>query len=84
MAEFNQISLFDNIFVKDDSPPDDTQIVQTILYHNEADNRDFKKLCKLGIRTMYPDTFQEKGNISDFLLDLLRKHYATQNTNPTP
>lgn len=84
MPDLQQISLFSNLYPKDESPPDDTQIVQTILYHSEPENKEFKKLCKLGIRTMYPDNFQDKGNLSDFLLDLLRKTYAPENDNPTP
>lgn len=79
MPDLTQISLFDNLYPKDASPPDNTQIVQTILYHSEPENREFKKLCKLAMKEFNPADYQEKGNISDVLLLLLRKTYGEWN-----
>lgn len=70
-----------NEYIKDDSPVDDTKITQTMLYYSEDEVAEFKKLCKLGMKDLFPADFLNK-NISDFLLTLLKKHYAVQeNTN---
>lgn len=75
MPELQQIALFDDDLPKDTSPLDDTQIVQTILYHSIDESREFRKLCKQGMKHFYPTNYQERGNISDFLLHLLRNNF---------
>lgn len=80
-----QKQMFEDDWGVDNSPPDDTEIVQIILYLNRPDTKEFKRLCKEGIKDFFPDNFQEKGNVSDFLLQLLRKYYgATESTSAEP
>lgn len=74
-----QKQLFDDDWGVDTSPPDDTEIVQILLYLSKPEAREFKRLCKRGIKEFFPTDFQERGNVSDFLLQLLRKHYAHAN-----
>lgn len=67
--------LFDE-YIKDESPTDDTKITQILLYYSEQEAVEFKKLCKIGMKDLFPNNFIKNGNLSDFLLTLLKKHYA--------
>jgi hypothetical protein len=72
-------NLFDVIpdFGKDTSKPDGTQITTTLLlFYSQQELDEFKQLCKRGIRKEYPLTYLEEGNVSDFLLLLLKRLYG--------
>jgi hypothetical protein len=56
---------------------DRTEITQVLLYYESEEAKEFKRLCKIGIQKEFPGTFIEKGNISDFLLKVLKKYYGT-------
>ena len=55
---------------------DNTEIVQVLLYYEKAEAKDFKQLCKAGMKIEFPNEYIEKGNISDFLLKVLKKYYG--------
>lgn len=65
---------------KDESPPDGTHINMTPLYFSNEELDEYKKLCKAGMQAESKEFFEgkhmDKGNISDFLIKLLRKHYG--------
>jgi len=69
------MKLFDDEWGVDNSPQDNTEITTTLLYFSKDELREFKKLCKAGIKVEFGQEFQQKGNLSDFLLILLRRHY---------
>lgn len=70
--------LFPKQTQKDNSPIDETVIVQVILYYDEQKALEFKELSKRGMAAMYPNNLPD-ANVSDFLLALLKKEYGTQN-----
>jgi hypothetical protein len=59
---------------------DDTTITTTLLYFSEEELEEFKKLCKQGIKKEFGEEYQQKGNLSDFLLIVLRKHNEDNNS----
>jgi hypothetical protein len=69
------MKLFEDEWGVDKSPQDDTEITTTLLYFSKDELKEFKRLCKAGIKKEFGQEFQQKGNLSDFLLILLRKHY---------
>lgn len=69
------MKLFEDDWGVDNSPQDNTEITTTLLYFSKEELKDFKKLCKAGIKKEFGQEFQQKGNLSDFLLILLRRHY---------
>lgn len=61
---------------KDNSEVDNTQITTTtILYQSVQESEEFKSLAKRGMMIEFPTSYSQQ-NLSDFLLFLLRKHYA--------
>lgn len=70
------MELFEYDYGKDDSPVDETDITTTILYFSKEELVEFKKHCKVAMKIEFPENFQEKGNISDLLLKILREKYA--------
>jgi hypothetical protein len=65
-----------NHYGVDESPKDDTEIVsQALLYYSKEEIAEFKSLCKIGIKKMYGDEAIANGNVSDFILKLLRITY---------
>lgn len=67
--------LFEDDWGVDNSPVDNTEITTTILYFSKEELKEFKYLCKVGIKKQYGIAAQEKGNISDYLLSILKKEY---------
>jgi hypothetical protein len=70
------MQLFETDWGIDNSKPDNTEITTTILYFSKEELVQFKKLCKVGIRKEFGEEFQQKGNLSDFLLKILNEKYA--------
>jgi len=64
--------LLEPVYGVDQSPPDDTHIVQVLLYFSEEEAEEFKKLCKQRMKEVWPTSYTEKGNISDLLLKILK------------
>lgn len=60
---------------------DETQITTTLLYFSDEELTEFKKLCKIGIKKMFGEQYQKKGNLSDFLLTLLKQNYGSENNS---
>lgn len=70
------LSLFEQDWGENKSPVDTTEITTTILYFEKKELKEFKKLCKSGIREAFGKDFQTKGNISDLLLMVLKEKYG--------
>lgn len=70
------LSLFEQDWGIDNSPLDETQITTTLLYFSKDELKEFKKLCKNGIKKEFGEDYQSKGNLSDFLLKVLRENYG--------
>ena len=68
--------LFEDEWGVDNSELDNTEITTTILYFSNEELLEFKTLCKKGIKKEFGEEYQQKGNLPDFLLKLLRKNYA--------
>lgn len=71
------MKLFEDDWGKDDSPLDNTEITTTLLYFSKEELKQFKQLCKEGMKVEFGDQFQEKGNLSDLLLKILNEKYGT-------
>jgi len=69
------MKLFEDEWGVDNSPIDETEITTTILYFSTDELKQFKHLCRLGIKKEFQDKFQQKGNLSNFLLLILKRHY---------
>ena len=76
------MELFEDDFGIDESPIDDTQITTTILYFSEEELKEFKNCAKAGIKHMFGQEFQQKGNLSDFLRKLVKDYQI--NLTPSP
>lgn len=71
------MKLFEDNWGIDNSPIDETEITTTLLYFSKQELRQFKKLCKAGIKIEFGEEYQQKGNLSDFLLKILNERYGT-------
>lgn len=69
------MKLFEDNWGIDNSPIEDVEITTTILYFSRTELKEFKKLCKKGIKQDFGEECQQKGNLSDLLLKILRKEY---------
>ena len=69
------MKLFEDNWGIDNSPIDETEITTTILYFSTEELKEFKALCKIGIKFEFGEDYQQKGNLSDFLLKILRDKY---------
>ena len=69
------MQLFNDDWGVDNSPVDNTEITTTLLYFSKDELKDFKKYCKELLKKEFSDTFQEKGNLSDLLLIILKRQY---------
>ena len=66
--------LFEDEFEnKQDLPLQDVEITTTILYMSKAELKEFKQLAKEGIKKLWGQEFQQKGNLTDYILHLMRK-----------
>ena len=71
------MKLFEDDWGKDESPIDNTEITTTILYFSKEELKQFKYLCKEGMKVEFGAQYQEKGNLSDLLLKVLNDKYGT-------
>lgn len=69
------MQLFEQDWGIDNSELDNTEITTTILYFSKTELVLFKKLCKTGIKKEFGIEYQEKGNLSDLLLKILKEKY---------
>jgi hypothetical protein len=58
---------------KQDLPLQDVEITTTILYMSKTELKEFKYLAKEGIKKLWGQEFQQKGNLTDYILHLMRK-----------
>lgn len=75
------MKLFEDDWGVDNSPIEEVEITTTILYFSKEELKQFKKLCKDGIKEMFNEDFQQKGNLSDFLLNVLNEKYGKENNS---
>lgn len=71
-----QQSLFDLHIPKNTDPIENVEITTTILYMSKKELREFKALAKEGIKRLWKDDFQQKGNLTDYILHLMREDHA--------
>lgn len=69
------MKLFDDNWGVDNSPIEDVEITTTILYFSRTELKEFKRLCKKGIKQEFGEEYQQKGNLSDLLLKILKENY---------
>ena len=69
------MKLFEDNWGIDNSPIEDVEITTTILYFSRTELKEFKRLCKKGIKQEFGEEYQQKGNLSDLLLKILRQNY---------
>ena len=69
------MKLFDDEWGVDESPIEDIEITTTILYFSRLELKEFKALCKKGIKKEFGEDYQQKGNLSDLILKLLKQKY---------
>lgn len=67
------MKLFEDNWGIDNSPIEEVEITTTLLYFNKEELKQFKHLCKTGMRKVYGDDAQTKGNLSDYLLLILKQ-----------
>lgn len=66
------MQLFDDEWGENNDPIEDVDITTTILYFSVEQLAEFKKLARNGIKKMFGQEFQQKGNLADFILELCR------------
>jgi hypothetical protein len=47
-----------------------------MLYFSTEELKEFKALCKKGIKKEFGSEYQQKGNLSDLLLIMLKERYG--------
>jgi hypothetical protein len=70
------MKLFEDDWGVGNSSIDNTEITTTLLYFSTEELKEFKALCKKGIRKEFNEQYQVKGNLSDLLLIILREKYG--------
>jgi len=71
------MKLFADEWGVDNSPIDNTEITTTLLYFSTEELKEFKALCKKGIKKEFGTEYQQKGNLSDLLLTILKERYGS-------
>ena len=72
------MKLFEDEWGVDESPIEDVEITTTLLYFSKAELKEFKSLCKKGIKIEFQEDYQQKGNLSDLLLKVLKQRYENR------
>lgn len=70
------MNLFELEIPQNNEPVQDVDITTTILYYSTVELKEFRKLCKEGIKSMYGEQAVTKGNMADLILNLLREKYG--------
>lgn len=70
------MKLFEDNWGVDESPIEEIEITTTMLYFSKQELKQFKALCKKGIKKELGEDLQQKGNLSDFLLLILNREYG--------
>lgn len=76
-----QGSLFEADYGTGSQIEDNTEITTTILYMSTTELKEFKKLAKAGVKKEFGEEFQQKGNLTDLLLKMLRRDYGSTEDN---
>ena len=65
------MKLFEDDWGVDNSPIENVEITTTMLYFSRQELKEFKTLCKKGIKKEFGQEYHQKGNLSDLLLKVL-------------
>lgn len=76
--------MFEPEYGVDQSPLDPTKITQIILYFDEPDTIELKRLAKEAMKVEFPETFMKEANLSNLYLHLLKKYYGKNNIEGAP
>lgn len=76
-----QPDLFGLNIPKNTEPKESVEITTTILYLSAQELKEFKKLAKEGIKKMFGSEFQQRGNLTDYILELMRKDNVVSETD---
>ena len=69
------MKLFEDDWGVDNSPIENVEITTTMLYFSRQELKEFKTVCKKGIKKEFGQEYQQKGNLSDLLLKVLKEKY---------
>ena len=72
------MKLFEDEWGVDESPIEDVEITTTMLYFSKPELKEFKALCNKGIMIEFQEDYQQKGNLSDLLLKVLKQRYENR------
>lgn len=72
----------EQLYEEDNSPLENLDIKQLILYYSEEDTAHLKKRAKEVMRVYFPDV--EEGNLSLLILELINEKYADIQIKKTP
>ena len=75
------MELFEEDFGIGGKEKDEINITTTLLYFSEKELQEFKILCKKGIKKEFGENYQKNGNLSDYLLIILRKQNNENNNS---
>ena len=67
------LTLFEESIPKNEEPIQEVDITTTILYMSTKELKEYKKMAKKGIKRLWKEDFQQKGNLTDYILHLMRK-----------
>lgn len=74
-------TLFGLDIPKNTEPIEDVDITTFILYLSTKQLKEFRRLGKEGIKRLWGQEFQAKGNVTDYILFLMRKdNESSENT----
>lgn len=71
------MSLFEDDWGTGGTEKEEVEITTTMLYLSKPELKEFKQLAKAGIKKEFGEEFQQKGNLTDFLLTVLRREYGS-------
>ena len=69
------MKLFEDDWGVDNSPIENVEITTKMIYFSRQELKEFKTLCKKGIKKEFGQEYQQKGNLSDLLLKVLKEKY---------
>ena len=71
------MELFEQDWGTGNTKKENVEITTTLLYFSKEELKEFKTLAKKGIKKEFGAEFQQKGNLTDFLLTVLRREYGS-------
>ncbi len=72
----SELSLFEQDYGTGNRDKQEVIITSTQLFFEEKELKEFKQLCKIGMREEFGEFVMQRGNYADLVLVLLRRAYA--------